>query len=205
MIRRKGLIIVLSAPSGTGKSTICERLLKSLPNLKMSISYTTREPRPGEIEGVHYYFVDREKFEEMIKRDEFVEWAQVYGNYYGTSKSLINDIVESGKDVLLDIDTQGAKNIKKLFPESVLIFILPPSIEELKRRLKNRGELPDTMAKRLLKVGEEVSQYSFYDYLVVNDDLGRALEDIISIIRSEKLKVSRLERDIIDKFLEKTN
>lgn len=205
MIRRKGLIIVLSAPSGTGKSTICERLLKSLPNLKMSISYTTREPRPGEIEGVHYYFVDREKFEEMIKRDEFVEWAQVYGNYYGTSKSLINDIVESGKDVLLDIDTQGAKNIKKLFPESVLIFILPPSIEELKRRLKNRGELPETMAKRLLKVGEEVSQYSFYDYLVVNDDLGRALEDIISIIRSEKLKVSRLERDIIDKFLEKTN
>lgn len=205
MIRRKGLIIVLSAPSGTGKSTICERLLKSLPNLKMSISYTTREPRPGEIEGVHYYFVDREKFEEMIKRDEFVEWAQVYGNYYGTSKSLINDIVESGKDILLDIDTQGAKNIKKLFPESVLIFILPPSIEELKRRLKNRGELPETMAKRLLKVGEEVSQYSFYDYLVVNDDLGRALEDIISIIRSEKLKVSRLERDIIDKFLEKTN
>lgn len=205
MIRRKGLIIVLSAPSGTGKSTICERLLKSLPNLKMSISYTTREPRPGEIEGVHYYFVDREKFEEMIKRDEFVEWAQVYGNYYGTSKSLINDIVESGKDILLDIDTQGAKNIKKLFPESVLIFILPPSIEELKRRLKNRGELPETMAKRLLKVGEEVSQYSFYDYLVVNDDLGRALEDIISIIRSEKLKVSRLETDIIDKFLEKTN
>lgn len=205
MIRRKGLIIVLSAPSGTGKSTICERLLKSLPNLKMSISYTTREPRPGEIDGVHYYFIDREKFEEMIKRDEFVEWAQVYGNYYGTSKSIINEIVESGKDVLLDIDTEGAKNIKKLFPESVLIFILPPSIEELKRRLKNRGELPETIAKRLLKVGEEVSQYRFYDYLVVNDDLGRALEDIISIIRSEKLKVSRLERDIIDKFLEKTN
>lgn len=199
---KKGLIIVLSAPSGTGKSTICGRLLNSMANLKMSVSYTTRNPRPGEIDGVHYYFVNKEKFEEMIKRDEFVEWAQVYGNYYGTSKNFIDEMIKSGKDILLDIDTQGAKNIKKIFPESVLIFVLPPSIEELRRRLKNRGESPETMAKRLYKVEEEISQYSFYDYLVINDDLNRVLEDITSIIQAEKLKVSRVDKSFINKFFE---
>lgn len=196
----RGLIITISAPSGAGKSTICERLINEMPNLKMSISYTTRKPRVNEKNGENYYFIDKDTFQSMINSNEFIEWAEVYGNYYGTSKNLIYEIINSGKDVLLDIDTQGAKNIKNLFPESILIFIIPPSLQELERRLRNRGEDPEIMKIRLLKAKDEIAQYKFYDYLVVNNQLELAINDIKCIICSEKLKVSRINNELIKNF-----
>ncbi|MDI6713823.1 MAG: guanylate kinase [Thermodesulfovibrio sp.] len=199
-IYKVGDIFVLSAPSGTGKTTICERLIKSLPNLKMSISHTTRKPRIGERDGVDYFFVDREVFETMIKNNDFVEWAEVYGNFYGTSKKVINELFQSGNDVLLDIDIQGAKNIKKTYPDSVLIFILPPSLEELEKRLKQRKEEIDTIKMRLNKVKEEISQYKIYDYLVINDDLDKAVKEILCIITAEKLKTNKVNQQIINNF-----
>lgn len=200
-INTKGIIFVISAPSGTGKTTICERLLKSLPNLKMSISHTTRKPRISERDGVDYYFIDKTKFKEMINNNDFIEWAEVYGNFYGTSKNIINELLNSGNDILLDIDTQGAKNIKKIYPESVLILILPPSIEELKRRLSKRKEKFNIIKSRLDRVADEIIQYELYDYLVINDNLEKALNEIMCIIFAEKLKINRISREFINNFL----
>ncbi len=200
---KKGSLFVISAPSGTGKTTICERLLKALPNLKMSISHTTRTPRQDEKHGVHYFFVTKEQFEKMIKNDEFVEWAEVYGNLYGTSKKMINDLINAGVDILLDIDTQGAKNIKRLYPDSVLIFILPPSLESLEERLKNRHENSETIKERLSKAANEIAHYEFYDYIVVNDNLEKAVNEILCIINAERLKVSRINKSMIEKILQK--
>ncbi len=200
---KKGSLFVISAPSGTGKTTICERLLKALPNLKMSISHTTRTPRQDEKHGVHYFFVTKEQFEKMIKNDEFVEWAEVYGNLYGTSKKMINDLINAGVDILLDIDTQGAKNIKRLYPDSVLIFILPPSLESLEKRLKNRHENSETIKERLSKAANEIAHYEFYDYIVVNDNLEKAVNEILCIINAERLKVSRINKSMIEKIVQK--
>lgn len=197
---RKGIIFVISAPSGTGKTSICERLLKFFSDLKMSISHTTRKPREGERNGLDYYFVDRETFETMIKNGDFIEWAEVYGNLYGTSKKIINDLLSNGVDILLDIDTQGAKIIKKIYPDSVLIFIIPPSIDELERRLKNRGEDSDTIKARLQKAKEEIAQYEFYDYLVINDNLEEAVNKVSCIVSTERLKIKRINQKFIDKL-----
>lgn len=199
-IYKKGIVFVVSAPSGTGKTTLCERLLKILPDLKMSVSHTTRQPRPGERDGIDYFFVDKKTFEEMIANDEFIEWAEVYGNLYGTSKKVIFDLMKHGCDILLDIDTQGAKNIKKLYPDSVLIFILPPSLEELEKRLSSRNEDRDTIKKRLSKASQEVSQYKFYDYVVINDNLEKALNDLLCIIHAERLKTTRIQNGKIDEI-----
>lgn len=202
-IHRQGIIFVISAPSGTGKTTICEKIIDTLPDLKMSVSHTTREPRTGEIDGVNYHFTDKATFEEMIKNNEFIEWAEVYGNLYGTSMKVINEILNSGNDVLLDIDTQGAKNIKTIYTDSVLIFIIPPSIEELRRRLINRKEEDNVIKKRLSKAIEEISNYEFYDYLVVNDNLERAISETLCIISTERLKVSRIKENFITKLIKK--
>lgn len=202
-IHRQGIIFVISAPSGTGKTTICEKIIDTLPDLKMSVSHTTREPRTGEIDGVNYHFTDKDTFEEMIKNNEFIEWAEVYGNLYGTSMKVINEILNSGNDVLLDIDTQGAKNIKTIYTDSVLIFIIPPSIEELRRRLINRKEEDNVIKKRLSKAIEEISNYEFYDYLVVNDNLERAISETLCIISTERLKVSRIKENFITKLIKK--
>lgn len=202
-IHRQGIIFVISAPSGTGKTTICEKIIDTLPDLKMSVSHTTREPRTGEIDGVNYHFTDKATFEEMIKNNEFIEWAEVYGNLYGTSMKVINEILSSGYDVLLDIDTQGAKNIKTIYPDSVLIFIIPPSIEELRRRLINRKEEDNVIKKRLSKAIEEISNYEFYDYLVVNENLERAISETLCIISTERLKVSRIKENFITKLIKK--
>lgn len=201
-INNKGIIFVISAPSGAGKTTICEHLLKNLNNLKMSISHTTRKPRTGEKNGVNYYFINKAKFKEMIEKGDFIEWAEVYGNLYGTSKKMINDLLNSGNDILLDIDIQGAKNIKKIYKKSVLIFILPPSIEELKRRLQNRNEEPEIIQKRLNKVADEINEYKFYDYLVINDDFEEALKKVMCIIQAERLKIKRVSKNFIKNFLQ---
>ncbi|MGC8796514.1 MAG: guanylate kinase [Thermodesulfovibrio sp.] len=200
---KRGNIFVISAPSGTGKTTLCERLLKALPDLKMSISHTTRKPRTGETNGVDYFFVDKKTFEEMISKEEFIEWAEVYGNFYGTSKNVISQLMKQGYDILLDIDTQGAKNIKKLYPESILIFILPPSMKELERRLLQRNEDKDTIKKRVSKAGEEISQYKLYDYIVINDNLEKALNELLCIVCAERLKTKRIKHNEIEKIFTK--
>lgn len=199
-IYKKGIIFVISAPSGAGKTTLCDRLLKSLPDLRMSVSYTTRKPRDGEKHGVDYYFVDKKTFETMISNEEFVEWAEVYGNLYGTSKRVINDFLSKECDILLDIDIQGAKNIKKIYPESVLVFILPPSLKELEKRLLSRDKNDEFVKKRLSKASEEIKQFPFYDYVVINDDIEKAVNDLCCIIYAERLKASRIKEESIKKF-----
>ncbi|MEO2068715.1 MAG: guanylate kinase [Desulfurobacteriaceae bacterium] len=195
--RLKGLLIVISAPSGTGKTTLCQMLLDEFKNLEFSISYTTRKPRNGEVNGKDYFFVDKETFQKMIDEGDFLEWAEVYGNFYGTSKSQVLKALNEGKDILLDIDTQGALNVKKNFPEAVLIFILPPSLSELERRLRNRGtDDEETIRKRLKIAREEIKKAFLYDYLVVNDILEVAFEKLKSIITAEKCKTERLKNEI---------
>ncbi|TCK02497.1 guanylate kinase [Phorcysia thermohydrogeniphila] len=197
MGKQKGLLIVISAPSGTGKTTLCHMLLEEFPNMEFSISYTTRKPRPGELNGRDYFFVDRETFERMIEEGDFLEWAEVYGNLYGTSKSQVLKALEEGKDILLDIDTQGALQVKKNFPEAVLIFILPPSLKELERRLRKRGtDDEETIKKRLRIAREEIGKALEYDYIVVNDILEVAFERLRSIITAEKCRTDRLSGEI---------
>lgn len=200
---KKGIIFVISAPSGTGKTTLCEKLLKLLPDLKLSISHTTRKPRNGEKNGIDYYFIDKETFKKMIDTDEFVEWAEVYGNFYGTSKKAINSLISNGYDILLDIDTKGAKNIKKLYPDSVLIFILPPSLDELERRLINRNEDKNVIKLRLSKASQEISQYRSYDYVVINDNIEQASSNLLCIIHAERLKTKRIDNSKIDEIFKK--
>jgi len=165
--------------------------------MEFSVSYTTRKPRSGEINGKDYFFVDRETFERMIDEGDFLEWAEVYGNLYGTSKSQVTRALEAGKDILLDIDTQGALQVKKNFPEAVLIFILPPSLSELERRLRSRGtDDEETIGKRLKIARDEIEKALYYDYLVVNDVLEVAFEKLRSIITAEKCKTERLKRQL---------
>jgi len=198
----KGLLIVISAPSGTGKTTLCHMLLKAFPDMEFSVSYTTRKPRLGEINGKDYFFVDRETFERMIEEGDFLEWAEVYGNLYGTSRSQVTKALEAGKDILLDIDTQGALQVKKNFPEAVLIFILPPSLTELERRLRSRRtDDEETIEKRLRIARDEIEKALYYDYLVVNDVLEVAFEKLRSIITAEKCRTERL-KDQIDKVID---
>ncbi|MDW7998671.1 MAG: guanylate kinase [Thermodesulfovibrio sp.] len=200
---KKGNIFVISAPSGTGKTTLCERLLRVIPDLKMSISHTTRKPRPNERDGIDYFFIEKEEFEKMIANDEFIEWAEVYGNFYGTSKGVISDLMKKEYDILLDIDTKGAKNIKKLYPDSVLIFILPPSLQELERRLLSRNEDKETINRRVSKASQEISQYTFYDYVVINDDIEKAFNDLLCIINAERKRSQRIKSEKIDKIFQK--
>jgi len=190
----KGLLIVISAPSGTGKTTLVHMLLKEFPDLEFSVSYTTRPPRSGEVDGRDYHFVDRKTFERMIEEGDFLEWAEVYGNLYGTSRTQVLRALNEGRDVILDIDTQGALQVKKNFPEAVLIFILPPSLKELERRLRNRGtDDEETIERRLKTAREEIRRAPLYDYIVVNDVLEVAYENLKSIIRAEKLRTERLK------------
>ena len=194
MEKMKGFLIVISAPSGTGKTTLYSMLMKSVCGIQYSISYTTRKPRKGEINGKDYFFVSKEEFRKMIERGEFLEWAEVHGHLYGTSRSQIEKAIREGKDVLLDIDTQGAINIKNQIKDAVLIFILPPSWEELERRLKLRGtENQEEIKKRLKTAREEVKKINFYDYVIVNDEIQKAFEQLKSIIIAERCRTSRVE------------
>ncbi len=187
-----GVLVVLSGPSGVGKGTVSQALLRSEPNLVLSVSATTRLPRNGETDGVSYYFVSREKFSLMIEGDEFLEWARVYDNFYGTPRLPVEETLARGKDVLLEIDVQGGLQVKRKLPEAVLIFLLPPSWKELEARLAGRGsESPEEVQKRLQWAKRELQSLSLYDYVVVNERVEKAVEQIRSIITAEKCRTAR--------------
>ena len=198
-MEKKGILFVVSAPSGTGKTTLCREMTRKLPNLVHSVSYTTRSPRAGEGDGREYFFVNEIRFREMVERNEFAEWAEVHGNLYGTHNGLLIDIMDRGEDLLLDIDSQGAIQIKKKFKDGVFIYILPPSFEVLKARLTDRGsESIDEIRKRLKKAKEEIWNYREYYYIVVNDEFKKALNELESIIVAERIKMKRMNLSWIE-------
>lgn len=183
---RKGLLILISGPSGTGKGTVCDLLRQKHPEISYSISATTRQPRPGEQDGVNYYFYTKEKFREMIDQGQLLEWAEVYGNFYGTPKQKVLDRLDAGEDILLEIDTQGALNVMKVMPEGLFIFLLPPSLEELAARLKGRGtETEESLHRCLGAAVDEIKLATKYRYVVVNDKVEDAEETIANIIEAE--------------------
>ncbi|HEX9136284.1 MAG TPA: guanylate kinase [Nitrospirota bacterium] len=196
---RRGILFIISAPSGTGKTTLCKQLSTNIPGLWHSISYTTRKPRPTEEHGREYFFTDEATFQSMIDRHEFVEWARVYGHLYGTPRKMLADKIEQGIDVLLEIDVQGAMQVKKKFDDAVSIFILPPSMTVLRQRLQARAsDSTEEIQRRLQKVKEEVWSYREYAYIVRNDDLTRSLHDLESIFLAERLKTKRLDMTWIE-------
>ncbi|MDO9645183.1 guanylate kinase [Glaesserella parasuis] len=186
-----GNLYIISAPSGAGKSSLINALLADLPRsqVQLSISHTTRNPRPGEEHGVHYYFTQHEEFKRLIEQGHFLEWAEVFGNYYGTSLPMIERSLEQGIDVFLDIDWQGARQIRAKVPNVKTIFILPPSKAELEKRLIGRGQdSAETIAKRMSEAVSEMSHYNEFDYVIVNDDFQTALSELKSILTAERLK-----------------
>lgn len=196
---RSGVIFVVSAPSGAGKTSLCRALTESLENLTHSISTTTRKPRPGEMDGRDYFFVTVDRFHEMVKAGDFVEWAEVHGNLYGTSRRVLQDMVAQGIDVILDIDTQGAKQIQEKFAQAVFIFIMPPSLEILEERLRNRrSDDEDEIVRRMARARDEIKDYGRYDYIVVNRDFDRALSELRSIIVAERCRVGLVDAAWID-------
>lgn len=191
-----GKLFILSAPSGAGKSSLAKALMQALPNLAVSVSHTTRAPRPGEAHGVHYYFVTRDDFENKVKAGEFVEHARVFDNYYGTARSSIDQLLEAGKDVLLDIDWQGARNIKQHMPGAVSIFILPPTRAALEERLRGRGQdSPEIIARRMRDAVTEMRHYSEFDHVVVNDVFDAARADLVAILQGKSAQKRPLNID----------
>lgn len=190
--KKRGELIVLSGPSGAGKSTVISKLLHQRGDIHFSVSFTTRKPRAGEVDGVNYNFVDNAEFERMIRDGELLEFAQYVGNYYGTSLKVIRDHLDKGTDVLLDIEVQGAAKVREKCPEAVTIFLIPPSMEELAARLSFRGtDDAATIQKRLEQAREEYRQIPNYDYLVVNDRVENAVEEIVSILTAEDCRTNK--------------
>jgi guanylate kinase len=187
-------VYIISAPSGSGKSTLVNRVRQIVHGLKFSISYTTRAPRAGEQNGREYYFVPRAEFEEMVRRDDFLEHADVFGNFYGTARRFLREAEQEGKDLLLDIDVQGAEQIKRKIPDAVRIFVMPPNRRELEKRLRTRSlDAEDVIQRRLVTASREIENYSKYDYILVNDRLEESIEALKSILLAERLKRSGVQ------------
>ena len=188
----KGLLFVVSAPAGCGKDTILEQLFKRTDTVGYSVSATTRAPREGEVDGVHYFFKTRDEFEQMIRDGEVLEYTEYCGNYYGTPKKGVETLLSEGKDVILKIEVEGAMNIKRIFPECCLVFILPPSLAELERRLRKRGtETEDKIILRTAQARNELEFAKSYDYLIVNGELEKAVDDLLAVITGEKCRRER--------------
>ncbi|ADI01634.1 MAG TPA: guanylate kinase [Syntrophothermus lipocalidus] len=193
--KRKGILFVISGPSGVGKGTLKDTLLKQQIDIQYSVSATTRPPRPGEVHGEHYFFLSKDTFCQLVEQGEFLEWALVYDHYYGTPRSFVLENLQKGQDVLLEIDIQGARQIRHQFPEGVFIFIAPPDVQELARRLRKRGkDSIEAIEKRLSSYAEEMAQLQHYDYLVVNDRVEAAAEKLVAIMVAERCRVTRLIR-----------
>jgi len=187
-----GNLFIISAPSGAGKTSLVQALLNTNPQIELSVSYTTRKPRAGELDGKDYNFVSRESFLEMAKRGEFLESAEVYGNLYGSSQTWISKEIQQGRDILLEIDWQGASQIRRIFPDCISIFILPPSLEALAQRLKGRGkDEEEVIARRLAAVREDVAHVAEFDYVIINDNLNEALRELNAVILAAKLECAK--------------
>ena len=200
-MKREGIIFIISAPSGAGKTSLCKEVIDICQGVRHSVSYTTRQARPGEVHGRDYYFVSSEKFRSMADSGEFAEWAEVHGNLYGTAISTLEEYRNNNVDVILDIDCQGAHQLKQRFAGGVFIFILPPSFHELRRRLDRRNS--DTEAvieRRILNAGAEIRESRWYDYIIVNDDFKQALNELKSVILAERCRTARVLESISKKF-----
>ncbi|MFZ5996294.1 MAG: guanylate kinase [Nitrospirota bacterium] len=196
---RRGSLFVISAPSGAGKTTLCQRLCERLSGIKHSVSFTTRKPRPGELNDVHYTFVDKDTFRAMAAQGDFVEWAEVHGNFYGTSRKRIEEMLSAGLDVLLDIDVQGARQIRQNAADCRFIFILPPSMEVLRMRLAGRmSDTEEVIERRLRNAVKEIGEYKNYDYVIINDIFEEALTDLVAIVRSERCAISKVDHAWIE-------
>ncbi len=192
--KRKGSLFIVSAPSGAGKTTLCKEVVLSLPGLKESVSYTTRPPRRGEVNGRDYIFITRDEFRAMVERGEFVEWAEVHGELYGTSKKRLEELMSSGNDVIMDIDVQGAMQLKEKYREGIYIFVLPPSMEALEERLRARmANSEEEIEERLRRAVEEMKYYYKYDYVIINNVLKNALKELEAIIISNRVRTVRID------------
>ena len=189
-----GTLFIVTAPSGAGKTTLVSGLLERDPLVRLSVSYTTRAPRTGEVNGQHYHFIDVQGFRALRDKGEFLEWAEVHSNYYGTSKRWLEEQIRAGRDILLEIDWQGAQQVRKVFPKAVGVFILPPSVEELERRLRGRGtDSEDVIARRVLGARGEMRHVAEFDYVIINEDLPAALEDLVAVVRASRLRYANQE------------
>jgi guanylate kinase len=192
--KSRGSLFIVSAPSGAGKTTLCKKLVSSVPGLNFSVSYTTRRPRPREVDNRDYTFIGREEFGAMVRRGEFIEWAEVHGEFYGTSQKRLEELMDSGNDVILDIDTNGAMQIKEKYEGGVYIFVLPPSMETLRQRLEKRmTDSKEEMGKRLRTAVSEIKTYVKYDYVIINDVLEKALRDFEAVIISHRVSAKKIE------------
>ena len=191
--KSKGSLFIVSAPSGAGKTTLCRELVSSLPNLQFSVSYTTRQPRKGEVNDRDYTFINSQDFRLMADKGEFIEWAEVHGALYGTSRKRLEELLDSGNDVILDIDTQGAMQIKERYKEGIYIFILPPSLDTLKERLKNRmTDSKEEIGKRLGRAIAEIKTFNKYDYVIINDILEDALMEFEALVISQRVSIKKI-------------